>query len=71
MCKFLKKALKVIAIIIAIAGAAAAVYFAVKKITARKACAVEEFVPCECCDCEECSDVPAEEEEAADDSISE
>ena len=64
MCKCIKKFLKVIGIIVAVAGAAAGIYFAVKKFTARKECAecTDEFVPCECCDCEECS---ADEDEAA------
>ncbi len=63
--------MKAIAIIIAIAGAAAGIYFAVKKFLARKECAncCEEFVPCECCDCEDCNPeaTPAQEEAAAED----
>ncbi|MCR5484840.1 MAG: hypothetical protein K6F09_04535 [Clostridiales bacterium] len=73
MCKGFKKFLKVIATIIAICGAAAAVYYAVKKYLARKECeSCEDFVPCECCDCEECNEeaapeatAPAAEEEKA------
>ncbi|NLO46199.1 MAG: hypothetical protein GX107_06870 [Clostridiales bacterium] len=63
MCKGFKKFLKVIGVIAAIAGAAAGIYIAVKKITARKESAdyADEFVPCECCDCEECGTEPCDE----------
>ena len=49
----MKKALKVIGIIVAIAGAAAAVYFAVKKYLDKKntvADCEENYVSCSCCE---------------------
>ena len=50
----MKKVLKVIAVISAIAGVAAAVYFAVKKIADKKAANTgnteENYVSCSCCD---------------------
>lgn len=49
----IKKALKVIAIIIAVAGAVAGIYFAVKKFIDKKNAAAdseENYVSCSCCD---------------------
>ncbi len=49
----MKKALKVIGIIVAIAGAAAAIYFAVKKYLDKKnavADSEENYVSCSCCE---------------------
>ena len=52
--KVLKKILKVFAIIAAIAGAAAAIYFAIQKLTGGKSAAAEDdlenYVSCSCCD---------------------
>ena len=51
---FEKKILKVFAIIAAIAGAAAAIYFAIQKLTGGKSAAAEDdfenYVSCSCCD---------------------
>lgn len=66
MCKFFKKLFKFIGILIAVAGACAAVYFAVKKFMDKKDACSEEFVPCECCDCEECEAEETEEAPAED-----
>lgn len=52
----LKKVLKIIAIIVAVAGAAAGVYFAVKKCLDKKKAAADEpesYVSCSCCECAE------------------
>ena len=49
----MKKALKVIGIIVAVAGAAAAIYFAVKKYLDKKhavADCEENYVSCSCCE---------------------
>ncbi|MCR5783910.1 MAG: hypothetical protein K6G90_14385 [Clostridia bacterium] len=49
----MKKALKIIAIVAAIAGVIAAVYFVVKKLLARKqniGNTEENYVSCSCCD---------------------
>jgi len=49
----MKKALKIIGIIVAVAGAAAAVYFAVKKYLEKKNQAAdceENYVSCSCCE---------------------
>ena len=52
--KVLKKILKVFAIIAAIAGAAAAIYFAIQKLTGGKSAVAEDdfenYVSCSCCD---------------------
>ena len=52
--KVLKKILKGFAIIAAIAGAAAAIYFAIQKLTGGKSTAAEDdfenYVSCSCCD---------------------
>ena len=52
--KVLKKILKVFAIIAAIAGAAAAIYFAIQKLTGGNSTAAEDdfenYVSCSCCD---------------------
>ena len=56
MCKFFKKLFKFIGIIAAIAGAVAGIYFAVKKFMDKKEASEEDFVPCECCDCDACCD---------------
>lgn len=49
-----EKILKVFAIIAAIAGAAAAIYFAIQKLTGGKSAAAEDdfenYVSCSCCD---------------------
>ena len=49
----MKKALKIIAIVAAIAGIAAAVYYAVKKMMAKRqniGNTEENYVSCSCCD---------------------
>ncbi|MBQ7541722.1 MAG: hypothetical protein IJT44_05470 [Clostridia bacterium] len=68
MCKFFKKLFRCLAVLAAIAGACAAAYYAVKKFMDKKEASCEDFVPCECCDCdeiepeiEEAADAPAEE----------
>ena len=63
ICKFFKKLFKFIAVVAAIAGACAAAYYAVKKFMDKKEASDEDFVPCECCDCDECE---PEIEETAD-----
>lgn len=55
MCKFFKKLFKFIGILSALAGTVAAVYFAVKKFMDKKEASCEDFVPCECCDCDACA----------------
>ncbi len=58
----MKKVLKVLAIITAIAGVAAAVYFAVKKFMEKKqqiGNTEENYVSCSCCDEEFTSEVVA------------
>lgn len=69
MCKigkFFKKLFKLIAILTAIAGVCAAAYFAVKKFMDKKDAADEDFIPCECCDCDECEpEIDEDEEEKA------
>lgn len=49
-----KKIMKIFAVIAAIAGAAAAIYFAVQKLTAKKETSPEDelanYVSCSCCD---------------------
>ena len=68
MCKFFKKLFRCLAVLAAIAGACAAAYYAVKKFMDKKEASCEDFVPCECCDCdeiepevEEADEAPAEE----------
>ena len=63
ICKFFKKLFKFVAVVAAIAGVCAAAYYAVKKFMDKKEASDEDFVPCECCDCDECEPVI---EEAAD-----
>ena len=62
--KVLKKILKVFAIIAAIAGAAAAIYFAIQKLTGGKSAAAEDdfenYVSCSCCDDDFISETVAE-----------
>lgn len=58
-----KKIMKVFAVIAAIAGAAAAIYFAVQKLTAKKEAKPEDelanYVSCSCCDQEFVSETVA------------
>ncbi len=68
ICKFFKKLFKFIAVVGAIAGVCAAAYYAVKKFMDKKEASDEDFVPCECCDCDECE---PEIEEAADEAPAE
>ncbi len=51
----MKKALKIIGIILLVAGVAAGIYFLVKKIREKKALAdnEENYVSCSCCEAEE------------------
>ncbi|MDD6061572.1 MAG: hypothetical protein PUB99_03045 [Oscillospiraceae bacterium] len=66
MCKFFKKLFKFLAVVAAIAGAVAGVYYAVKKFKDKKEASEEDFVPCECCDCDACcetEETPAESAE--------
>lgn len=62
MCT-IKKVLKIIGIIAAIAGAVAGIYFAVTKIMDCKKCndSEENYVSCSCCDDECCGDKAAAE----------
>lgn len=51
----MKKALKIIAIVLAVAGAGVGIYFLVKKIKEKKALAAdceENYVSCSCCEAE-------------------
>lgn len=61
MCKFFKKLFKCLAVLAAIAGACAAAYYAVKKFMDKKEASCEDFVPCECCDCDDVEVEPAVE----------
>ncbi len=71
MCKFFKKLFKFIAVLVAIAGACAAAYYAFKKFTDKKEASCEDFVPCECCDTDEAEAAPAEDAEAPADEAAE
>ena len=51
----MKKALKIVGIILAVAAAAAGIYFAITKIKAKKAAAANDeecYVSCSCCEAE-------------------
>lgn len=58
-----KKILKIVAIVIAVAGAIAGIAFAVKKILDKKKAAADEpenYVSCSCCDAAPVAEVVAE-----------
>ena len=67
MCKFFKKLFKFIAVVAAIGGACAAAYYAFKKFMDKKEASCEDFVPCECCDCDTDEDAAEETSEEAED----